>query len=368
MSTNLPEPKQMQLDQWDIGLITKFLGSGSMSANPSVNMGNKTKKPTYRQDWPAYNQAQTQEKTLFMELLYGLTSQIHQPEYRGNGRPPANIGEMVFCCGLRQYHDFSSRRCESDIEIAKKLGYIEQAPHFNTILKYLNEPKMEKLLTKLIVKSSLPLKKIDRITAVDSSGFSTAMYGQWLKKRNVYNDFRRFKKAHVISGVKTNIITFIVVTDGYVADTKILETLIRNTAENFEMDEVVADKGYISERNLQIIFKNGAIPFIPFKRDMKNANKHRSIIWQTMFRFFQEHKEEYMKHYHQRSNAETVFAMMKRKFGDYVRTKNSLAQENEILCKALCHNICVLIQEMFELGIKVDFEETAQDFMCKIEW
>ena len=59
--------------------------------------------------------------------------------------------------------------------------------------------------------------------------------------------------------------------------------------------------------------------------------------------------------------------MMKRKFGVYVRGKTPLAQENEVLCKALCHNLCVLIQEMFELGIKVDFSETAPEFMYKIE-
>jgi len=76
-----------------------------------------------------------------------------------------------------------------------------------------------------------------------------------------------------------------------------------------------------------------------------------------------------MRHYHKRSNVESVFSMMKRKFGPCIRGKYSESQENEILCKALCHNLCVLIQEMFELGIKVDFQEvSAPEFMCKIEW
>lgn len=87
-----------------------------------------------------------------------------------------------------------------------------------------------------------------------------------------------------------------------------------------------------------------------------------------MFRFFKDNKEEFNRHYHKRSNVESVFSMMKRKFGPNVRGKSSLAQENEVLAKALCHNICVLIQEMFELGIKVDFSEVpTQEFMCKIE-
>jgi hypothetical protein len=30
---------------------------------------------------------------------------------------------------------------------------------------------------------------------------------------------------------------------------------------------------------------------------------------------------------------------------------------NEVLCKIICHNICVLIQETHELGIEMDFQK-----------
>ncbi len=43
--------------------------------------------------------------------------------------------------------------------------------------------------------------------------------------------------------------------------------------------------------------------------------------------------------------------MVKRKFGDAVRSKTDTAMVNEVLCKFLCHNLCVLIQEQHELGI-----------------
>ena len=51
--------------------------------------------------------------------------------------------------------------------------------------------------------------------------------------------------------------------------------------------------------------------------------------------------------------------MMKSKFGDSVMGKNEVAQINEILLKALCHNICIVIHEMFELGIIPDFEHKS---------
>jgi transposase len=62
-----------------------------------------------------------------------------------------------------------------------------------------------------------------------------------------------------------------------------------------------------------------------------------------------------MQHYHKRSNVETTFSMIKAKFGDRVRSKTWQAQVNEALLKVLCHNICVVIQSVYELGIEPAF-------------
>jgi len=60
-------------------------------------------------------------------------------------------------------------------------------------------------------------------------------------------------------------------------------------------------------------------------------------------------------HYHKRSNVETAYSMIKAKFGGSVRAKTPVAQVNEVLAKVLCHNICVLIQSIYELGIAATF-------------
>jgi hypothetical protein len=39
-----------------------------------------------------------------------------------------------------------------------------------------------------------------------------------------------------------------------------------------------------------------------------------------------------------------------------VRGKTDTAQFNEVLAKVLCHNICVLIQSIHELGIEPAFD------------
>jgi transposase len=66
-------------------------------------------------------------------------------------------------------------------------------------------------------------------------------------------------------------------------------------------------------------------------------------------------QERFMQNYHKRRNVETTFHMIKSKFGNTLRSRTKTAQINEALCKVLCHNICCLIQSMYELNIKPKF-------------
>jgi transposase len=66
-------------------------------------------------------------------------------------------------------------------------------------------------------------------------------------------------------------------------------------------------------------------------------------------------RETYLGHFYKRSNVESVFSMVKGKFGAAVRSKSDVGQVNEVLCKVLCHNVCVLVQAIHELGIEPTF-------------
>jgi Transposase DDE domain len=89
-------------------------------------------------------------------------------------------------------------------------------------------------------------------------------------------------------------------------------------------------------------------PLIPFK---KNAISDKGgALWAKMLHFFKFKQDEFMAHYHQRSNVESTFSMIKAKFGDPVRSKTDVAMKNEALAKLVCHNICCVIQSMYEFG------------------
>ena len=46
--------------------------------------------------------------------------------------------------------------------------------------------------------------------------------------------------------------------------------------------------------------------------------------------------------------------------GHHVRSKTPVAMVNEVFCKLICHNICVLIQEAHELGINTSARPQMQ--------
>lgn len=99
------------------------------------------------------------------------------------------------------------------------------------------------------------------------------------------------------------------------------------------------------------------MPFIPFK---SNTQPDRgSDLWSKMFFYYNYKRDEFLAHYHKRSNVETTFQMIKSKFGERLKSKTATAQVNEARCKVLCHNLCVVIQSMYELDVAPEFCSAA---------
>lgn len=321
-----------------------------------------TENVKHTQEWKEYNEAQTKEKLLFYKLLDEILNVIPERTYTF-GRPRKSLRDMIFCCMIKIYSNTSSRRTISDLQLAKEAGYIKEVPHFNTLLNYFDDSGMKIVLDYLITLSALPLKSVEETFAMDATGFGTHRFDRWVDAKYKLRAAPqgKFMKAHVTCGVKTNIITAINVTLGKVHDTTMFEPLLKETSENFNVKEICADKGYISRANLDLATKLGTMPYIPFKSNA-TGRSHGSPTWKKMYHLFTENYEEFAKHYHLRSNVESCFAMIKRKFGDFCRCKSERSMINEILCKVLAHNLTCLIHEIFELKLEVDFNDVAKNF------
>jgi hypothetical protein len=136
-----------------------------------------------------------------------------------------------------------------------------------------------------------------------------------------------------------------------------LPALVETTAQQFTLGDVTADLAYSSHDNLINVALCGGNAVIPFKH---NASHGQGGMWSKMLAYFHIHREEFLKRYHQRSNVESTFSMIKRKFGDSVRSKLDVAMKNEVLAKLVCHNICCVNQEAHELGIDPGFGGLAE--------
>lgn len=316
---------------------------------------------TYSQDWSAYNKSQTNEKIIFMKLLKDLCSNVEQPEYKF-GRPSLPFSDMLFGSVMKVYTGFSLRRFVSDMKIAKEMGLIEKVPCYSSLSNFMNKEEIKPILEQLIIQSAMPLKEVENDFAIDSSGFSTSRFARWFDfKWGKERKHKVWLKTHLISGVKTNVVTGVKVTEGTSNDSPHLKDLVNKTAENFNLNEVSGDKAYNSKENFKAIGEAGGTPFIPFKKNV-TGKRAKNSVWRKMYHYFIYKHEEFLEHYHKRSNSETIFHMIKIKFGGQIKSKKQSAQFNELLLKVLAHNICVVIQEINELGVKAEFNlEESQE-------
>jgi transposase len=317
----------------------------------------QTTRITYRQDWPVYNAAQTHERGHFLELLRGLCDGIIQPPQPLSRRRHL-LTDVVFSVVYKVYFMRSGRRCMSDLRGEDLKPFLGKVPHYNSVFRRLEDPSLTPLLKTLIEESATPLKAVETDFAVDSSGFSTSALVHWYDDRyGRHRHERRWVKVHLMCGVHTHVVTSVEVTPTDSADAPQFAGLVATTAQRFSVQEVSADKAYLSLDNLQVVAGIGAIAYILFKQ--RTTGVRPDALWNRMWHYYMFERETFLQHYLTRSSAETTFSMLKAKFGEVVRAKLPVAQVNEVLCKVLCHNICCLIQSLYELGLEPTFWETS---------
>lgn len=314
----------------------------------------QTVKKTYPQNWKSYNLSQQAEKEKLMQLLADITSRIRQPAYT-YGRPKGNLSDNIFAMIFKTYSTFSGRRFATDMKWALSKGFIENKVPYNTMFRYFKKPELTPILAQIVTLTSLPLKTVETKFNTDSTGFGTSNFQRWYSfKHGKEICSRRWVKCHFVNGAKTNIITSVRITTENDADCPQLPEMAKETARNFDMQELSGDKAYLSKENFELVNSLGGTFYVPFKTNSQPSGN--GMIWKKMYHYFMLRNEEYLQHYHNRSNAETTVHMIKSKFGDSVRSKLWTAQVNEALCKVICHNIVCVIMETQNLGINPDFQ------------
>jgi hypothetical protein len=188
----LGESPTCECDDWQLrqGKCKHILGAMLVAARDGAGEGPVIvtdavpKKPTYKQNWPLYNEAQLTEKKRFQVLLYDLCRGLQEPprDPKKTGRKPVPLSDIVFAVCFKVYSTFSSRRFNGDLEDAYEKGYLSRPLHPNKINTFLENPDLTPVLKALIVRSSLPLKAVETVFAPDSTGFHRPdLCGGWMR-------------------------------------------------------------------------------------------------------------------------------------------------------------------------------------------
>ncbi|MGH7634535.1 MAG: transposase [Gemmatimonadaceae bacterium] len=298
------------------------------------------------------------ERAYVERLLAALCAGIPQPARKpGPGRKPLPIADLVFAAVLKVFLAMSNRRAQSDLRESVARGSVGRVGHFNAISDFLAEPASTKILTSLVEQSAAPLCTIENGQyAIDSTGFSTVTYDRWFdQKHGKLNARHEWVKLHVMVGTVTHAITSARVTPE--GDCPQLPELLRRTRVHHDVRECSADKAYSSVENHNVLESFGVESFIPFK--VNAVVNPKAPVWSRHLVEFQLNQERFLERYHRRSNVETVFAMMKARFGASVASRLPTARVNETLAMCIAHNLCCVTRAIFTAGLAPAFWQDA---------
>lgn len=108
------------------------------------------------------------------------------------------------------------------------------------------------------------------------------------------------------------------------------------------LGNVLADKGYLSRKNFQLVADRKGRAFIPFKSN-STAKAKSSPAWKSAFYFWKTLNGIYLAIYHQRSRIEAVFSAIKRRYGDKLYCRKAGMRRKEMSLRFIAYNLRLLI-------------------------
>jgi hypothetical protein len=349
---------------------------------PTLDVAVGRKRSTNAQRSSAY----VEEPARFEAILHQVSARAAQkiaqkkvaqgiaPPPDGRGRPSLPDHHRATCLVHKVYRKASYRNVQRDLERFAAEGRIRFAPNHNSMCSYGGDPNVTELLREILTLTASPTRRIEREFIVDSTGFHAAGVENWRYTKGK-RQLRKTKKgdqkayaalewmrAHIMSGRRTGIIPAARITLNHgkgSADSVNLPMLIDDMLGIHTIHAIIGDRGYISENNLIKVLKLvGAWAFIKPKRNFKPSTKRRlGVDLATWYRdLYKDHGPAFKEMYRFRPLVEAVFSAIKRRFGDFMWLKNDVQRENELLCKLICHNICILIQLEMQHGVRLDYD------------
>lgn len=247
-----------------------------------------------------------------------------------------NVWQHVVLLAMRQYENKSYRRFVEWLEEAANLLqhlHLKRIPHFTTLQKFtarISNSLLQRLLLSFITAYTNQRHNI----GIDATGFKSA-FSQYYDNRITtnYSKRRKFIKNTISADTNRQMICHAKIRHSYAHDnTDFIPVL--SAIQKLPISLVVADKGYDDEKNhhfvRECLLANSIIP----------ARFADMPIWKTHGKYRKQMKRGYNKQlYHQRNKVETIFSVIKRMFGEHIRSKMTRTKNREMAFRCIAYNM-----------------------------
>lgn len=171
---------------------------------------------------------------------------------------------------------------------------------------------------------------------IDSSGMKLRTSSTWYDIRIQRKTRRKdHLKLHITGDFQTGIIHSFTITNGHANDSPQLRKMLKVIEKVLKC---AADKVYCARKNCNVVREKGGKAFFSLKVNV-TARAKGSPEWKAMVRFYRKDRKAWLKQYHIRSYVEAMFASIKKRFGNFLRSIKPRMQEKELSLKVICYDL-----------------------------
>lgn len=211
---------------------------------------------------------------------------------------------------------------------------LKRIPHFTTLIRF--SKKLSPILVSKLLAYSTRISKPKKLKlGIDATGLeldNASVHYAKIKFLDVKK--KKVLQLTACATMDTQLITSIRLEKRKSVVNKDFLSVLKESAQLGKINFVAADKGYDAHKHHQTIIQELKAKSLI---KLKNINTKRRS-WKKSWRKIAK-KQFDEKLYHQRSKIETIFSVIKRKYGSYVKAKTDITQLQEGMQKTITYNI-----------------------------